>query len=155
MDNTHKEVRSLTRGLSILVMLNRFGSSTPTEIATRTKLNRTTVYRLLDTLIRLGFVSRNMSDERFELIRSELIARDEEERNFEVLFSLSRDIARRPQDAGRRIDRPLLTQALERIGGEPKLTFVCGSNPFVEGVTLLLLDLHLPPETIRTERFGG
>lgn len=68
MDNTHKEVRSLTRGLSILVMLNRFGSSTPTEIASRTKLNRTTVYRLLDTLMRLGFVSRNMSDERFELM---------------------------------------------------------------------------------------
>lgn len=67
-DSSHKEVRALSRGLNILVMLNRFGSSTPTEISARTRLNRTTVYRLLETLMNLGFVSRNMSDERFELM---------------------------------------------------------------------------------------
>jgi ferredoxin-NADP reductase len=89
------------------------------------------------------------------IFRDELIARDEVEGNFEVLFSLSRDAARRPQDAGRRIDGPLVKSALERVGAEPMLTFVCGSNPFVGAATSLLLDLHLPPETIRTERFGG
>ena len=57
-DSSHKEVRALSRGLNILVMLNRFGSSTPTEISARTRLNRTTVYRLLETLMNLGFVSR-------------------------------------------------------------------------------------------------
>jgi ferredoxin-NADP reductase len=88
------------------------------------------------------------------IFRDELIARDEVERNLDVLFSLSRDTARRPQDAGRRIDGPLIRSALERIGLEPKLTFVCGSNPFVEAATSHLVDL-LPPETIRTERFGG
>lgn len=89
------------------------------------------------------------------IFRDELLARDEAEANFDVLFSLSRDAARRPQDAGRRIDRPLLARALERVGAAPKLTFVCGSNPFVEAVASHLLDLRLPPETIRTERFGG
>ena len=32
--------------------------------------------------------------------------------------------------------------------------FVCGSNGFVEAATRLLLDTGLPPERIRTERFG-
>jgi ferredoxin-NADP reductase len=89
------------------------------------------------------------------IFRDELIARDEAEGNFDMLLSLSRDTPRRPQDAGHRIDAPLVRSALERVGTQPKLTFVCGSNPFVEAVTLHLLDLHLPPETIRTERFGG
>ena len=89
------------------------------------------------------------------VFRDELIARDEAERNFDVLFSLSRDSARRPQDVGRRIDRPFVRSAVERVGAEPKLTFVCGSNPFVEAATSHLVDLHLPPETIRTERSGA
>ncbi|XSC43410.1 hypothetical protein ACF1BQ_036370 [Bradyrhizobium sp. RDT10] len=89
------------------------------------------------------------------IYREELIARDAAELDFTLLFSLSRDVARRPQDAGRRIDAPLLTVALARLGTAPGLTFVCGSDGFVEAVTGRLLDLGLIPETIRTERFGG
>ena len=90
------------------------------------------------------------------IFREELIARDAAEADFTLLLSLSRDTARRPQDAGRRIDAPLLEATLARLGAVPRLTFVCGSNPFVEAVTGHLLDLdHLSPETIRTERFGG
>lgn len=89
------------------------------------------------------------------IYRDELIARDAAELDFTVLFSLSRDTARRSQDAGRRIDAPMLTVALARLGAPPRLTFVCGSDGFVETVTGHLLDLGLLPETIRTERFGG
>ena len=89
------------------------------------------------------------------IFREELIARDAAEANFTLLLSLSRDTARRPQDAGRRIDSRLLTVTLARFGAAPRLTFVCGSNAFVEAVTDHLLDLDLNPETIRTERFGG
>jgi ferredoxin-NADP reductase len=89
------------------------------------------------------------------IFREELIARDAAEANFTLLLSLSRDTARRPQDAGRRIDARLLTVTLARLGAAPRLTFVCGSNAFVEAVTGHLLDLDLNPETIRTERFGG
>jgi ferredoxin-NADP reductase len=32
---------------------------------------------------------------------------------------------------------------------------VCGSNAFVEAVTPHLLDHRIPPDSIRTERFGG
>jgi ferredoxin-NADP reductase len=89
------------------------------------------------------------------IFREELLARDAAESNFTLLLSLSRDTARRPQDAGRRIDPPLLTASLAKVGATPRLTFVCGSNSFVEAVTGHLLDLNLSPKTIRTERFGG
>ena len=87
--------------------------------------------------------------------REELIELDAADANFTLLLSLSRDAARRPQDAGRRIDLPLLKATLARLGAAPRLTFVCGSDGFVETVTGHLLDLGLIPETIRTERFGG
>jgi ferredoxin-NADP reductase len=89
------------------------------------------------------------------IFREELLARDATEPDFTLRLSLSRDSARRPQDAGRRIDPHLLTASLADVGAVPRLTFVCGSNAFVEAVTGHLLDLNLSPETIRTERFGG
>jgi ferredoxin-NADP reductase len=89
------------------------------------------------------------------ICREELIARDRAEANFTLLLSLSRDTARRSQDVGRRIDVPLLTITLASLGATPRLTFVCGSNRFVETVTGYLLDLGMDPKTIRTERFGG
>jgi ferredoxin-NADP reductase len=89
------------------------------------------------------------------IFREELIARDAAETEFTLLLSLSRDSARRPQDAGRRIDASLLEATLARFDAAPRLTFVCGSNAFVEAMAGELLDLDLSPETIRTERFGG
>jgi ferredoxin-NADP reductase len=89
------------------------------------------------------------------IFREELIARDAAEADFTLLLSLSRDTARRPQDAGRRIDAPLLKVTLARLGAAPRLTFVCGSDAFVEAIGGHLLDLDLIPATIRTERFGG
>ncbi|MCA6117348.1 oxidoreductase [Bradyrhizobium sp. WSM 1738] len=89
------------------------------------------------------------------IFREELIELDAADANFTLLLSQSRDAAWRPQDAGRRIDLPLLKATLARLGAAPRLTFVCGSDRFVEAVTGHLLDLGLIPETIRTERFGG
>ena len=89
------------------------------------------------------------------IYREELIARDAAEADFTLLLSLSRDAAHRPQDFSRRIDGPLLEVTLARLRAVPRLTFVCGSNAFVEAVTGHLLDLGRSPETIRTERFGG
>ncbi|WP_207483015.1 FAD-binding oxidoreductase [Arenibaculum pallidiluteum] len=89
------------------------------------------------------------------IARDELLRRDEAEAGFDLVLALSRDRPRRPQDAGRRVDAAMLGDALARLGGPPRLTFVCGANPFVEAVTAPLLDLGLDPATIRTERFGG
>jgi ferredoxin-NADP reductase len=44
---------------------------------------------------------------------------------------------------------------LARLNAAPRLTFVCGSNAFVEAVAGHLLDLDFRPEIVRTERFGG
>ncbi len=63
---TYRYVRSLARGLKILADLNRVGRGIPSEIASATGIDRTTVYRLLDTLVHEGFVSRAATD-RFEL----------------------------------------------------------------------------------------
>ena len=38
--------------------------------------------------------------------------------------------------------------------GDAGLAFICGSNPFVEAASMLLLDLGVPAGRIRTERFG-
>ena len=54
-----------------------------------------------------------------------------------------------------RVRRGRIDAAL--VGGEAfdsGLAFVCGSNPFVEAATGLLLGAGYAPATIRTERFG-
>ncbi|MGA0598687.1 FAD-binding oxidoreductase [Enterovirga sp. CN4-39] len=89
------------------------------------------------------------------ICREELLARDAAEAGFDLFLALSMDAPRRPQDTGRRIDASLLETALTRLGARPHLTFVCGSNPFVEAAAGYLLDLGVGAEIIRTERFGG
>ncbi len=49
-----------------------------------------------------------------------------------------------------RIDLPLVAEAVST----PGVAFVCGSNGFVETAGQLLLAAGVPPERIRTERFG-
>jgi ferredoxin-NADP reductase len=49
-----------------------------------------------------------------------------------------------------RIDAALIAEAAFGSG----ITFVCGSNGFVEAATRLLMDAGLDPGAIRTERFG-
>lgn len=52
----HREVRSLSRGLAILAELSAGGTSSVQTLARKTGLNRTTCYRLLETLQREGYV---------------------------------------------------------------------------------------------------
>ena len=79
------------------------------------------------------------------IFREELIALEGARSDFTLLLSLSRDTARRPHDVGRRVDASLLEVALARLGAAPRLTFVCGSNAFVETVTGHLVDLESEP----------
>jgi IclR family mhp operon transcriptional activator len=58
-------VRSLERGLSLLVAMNRRKLPSVVELARDTRLPRPTVYRLLETLSRAGFVSRSSPADRF------------------------------------------------------------------------------------------
>jgi IclR family transcriptional regulator, mhp operon transcriptional activator len=54
---THRPVRALSRGLALIGELNASGPSTAQQLASRTGLNRTTCYRLLETLRQAGFVA--------------------------------------------------------------------------------------------------
>ena len=60
-------VRGLTRGLDLLKALNsqEGGRSTLAQLAQVTGLHRTTVRRLLETLIAEGYVRRSASDDRY------------------------------------------------------------------------------------------
>lgn len=53
----------------------------------------------------------------------------------------------------RRIDPPMLTDALAELGPNP-LAYLCGPTLLVESVANALVELGIPPARIRTERFG-
>ena len=54
---THRPVRSLSRGLALIRELNMNGPANVLRLAEQTRLNRTTCYRLLQTLQQDGFVT--------------------------------------------------------------------------------------------------
>jgi IclR family transcriptional regulator, mhp operon transcriptional activator len=62
-------VRALERGLAVLAAMNRHKVASVVELARETRLPRPTVYRLLETLGRAGFVSRSGAADRFCLGR--------------------------------------------------------------------------------------
>jgi ferredoxin-NADP reductase len=70
-----------------------------------------------------------------------------------VLHTLTRAQPPGWRGYSRRIDRPLLEEVLSAIAGMPQ-TYVCGPTPFVEAVADSLVALGVPPELVRTERFG-
>ncbi len=53
----------------------------------------------------------------------------------------------------RRIDGPMIGEALDRLGPGAE-AFICGPTLLVEAAAEALVGLGLPPERIRTERFG-
>jgi ferredoxin-NADP reductase len=89
----------------------------------------------------------------------EIIYRDELDRlagggdGFEVYHTLTRR-----QPAGwtgydRRIDEPMLSEVLTPLGASTR-AYACGPTALVETVANALVRLGLPPDRIRTERFG-
>ncbi len=62
-------VRSLERGLAVLAAMNRRKLPSVVELARDTQLPRPTVYRLLETLSRAGFVTRSSPHDRYCLTR--------------------------------------------------------------------------------------
>ncbi|MEC7761829.1 MAG: helix-turn-helix domain-containing protein [Pseudomonadota bacterium] len=67
---TYRHVRALERGLEVLEALNRLGTCSVADITLETGIHRTTVHRLLSTLISGGYVSQSTSDDRFFLTRN-------------------------------------------------------------------------------------
>lgn len=63
----HRNVRALSRGLVLIGELNASGPSNVVQLAKRTGLNRTTCYRLLDTLREGGYVTFDETNALFGL----------------------------------------------------------------------------------------
>lgn len=60
-------VRSLERGLALLVALNRQPLASVCDLAADTRLPRPTVYRLLDTMCKAGFVGLDSATDKYRL----------------------------------------------------------------------------------------
>jgi len=88
------------------------------------------------------------------LYRDELLELAQLENGFTLVLTLTRDATRRSGDYSRRIDAPMVKEALKHLPSPPKHVFICGSNPFVNAAADAALAAGLPPPAIRTERYG-
>ena len=70
-------------------------------------------------------------------------------------FALSRGAPIRSEDYPRRIDPAMLADVLALLPAPPTMSFICGSNGFVNTAADALVALGVPPDTVRTERYGG
>jgi ferredoxin-NADP reductase len=98
----------------------------------------------------LLYSSRSLED---VIYREELDAMAHRDPQLGVLNTLTR---RQPQGwtgYRRRVDKTLLAEASFPLEQYPKI-FVCGSTPFVEEVSRLLVEIGHDPRAIKTERFG-
>jgi len=99
---------------------------------------------------RLVFSSRTYDE---VIYREELdrlaAARD----GFEVVHTLTRGQPPGWTGFSRRIDEAMLADALEPLGAATR-AYACGPTALVEVVANALVRLGLPPDRIRTERFG-
>jgi IclR family transcriptional regulator, mhp operon transcriptional activator len=66
---TYQGVRSLGRGLKILETLSKLGWAKPAAVADSSDLDRSSTYRLMNTLLELGYVVRRSEDGAFALTR--------------------------------------------------------------------------------------
>jgi ferredoxin-NADP reductase len=87
------------------------------------------------------------------IYRDELAALDSGDAGLRVIQTLTR--SQPPGWAGydRRIDRPMLAEALAAAGAAP-LAYICGPTLLVEAAANGLVELGVPPAKVRTERFG-
>ena len=106
-------VRGLTRGLDLLKALNsqEGGRSTLAQLAEVTGLHRTTVRRLLETLIAEGYVRRSASDDRYCLALN--------------VRSLAEAIAHKADALARRFE----DQAIEQMVRDAKAALRRGTEP--------------------------
>lgn len=73
--------------------------------------------------------------------------------SFTLLLTFTRQAPAGWAGYQRRLDAPLLTEVLSRFPTPPQC-FICGPNGLVEAAATGLVARGVPPENIRTERFG-
>ena len=87
------------------------------------------------------------------IYQEELESRANAEPQLRVLHTLTRTQPAGWRGLARRVDGPMLAEAMATLAGVP-LCYVCGPEAFVEAVADGLVAQGAPPERVRTERFG-
>jgi ferredoxin-NADP reductase len=85
----------------------------------------------------------------------ELLRQADHDPQLHLRFAITREPAPRACDYERRIDAGMLAHLLAAWGHAPSLTFICGSNAFVNAASAAAVAAGVPAAQIRTERFGG
>ncbi|CAN5369274.1 FAD-binding oxidoreductase [soil metagenome] len=84
-----------------------------------------------------------------------LIDLERRDAGFCLTLVTTREQRRREHDLEHRLDAASLAGILTRWGCLPALSYVCGSNGFVETVASALVEAGVPALHIRTERYGS
>jgi ferredoxin-NADP reductase len=87
------------------------------------------------------------------IYRDELASLTTNDTGLRVLQTLTRSQPSGWTGYDRRIDRPMLTEAIAAAGPQP-LVYICGPTLLVEAAANALVELGVPPAQVRTERFG-
>ncbi len=87
------------------------------------------------------------------IYREELAGLDDADDRLRVISTLTREQPADWTGYDRRIDRPMLSEAIAAAGSQP-LVYICGPTLLVEAAANLLVELGVPPARVRTERFG-
>jgi ferredoxin-NADP reductase len=98
----------------------------------------------------LLYSSRTFDD---VIYREELTALAAADPGLRVIQTLTRSQPPGWTGYDRRIDRPMLNEALTAAGASP-LVYICGPTLLVEAAANGLVELGVPPARVRTERFG-
>ncbi len=99
---------------------------------------------------RLLFSSRHFEEIIYREELDELVSNAD---GLEVFHTLTRSQPAGWSGFARRIDERMLAEVLEPLGVSAR-AFLCGPTPLVETAANALLRVGLPPDRVRTERFG-
>lgn len=99
---------------------------------------------------RLLYSSRTPED---VIYKSELDQLAHGDRELEVAFTFTRQVPPGWTGYRRRIDAAMLSEVMGSLGHSAR-TYVCGPTLLVEAVANALVQGGIPPQRIRTERFG-
>ena len=100
--------------------------------------------------VRLLYSSRTFED---IIYRQELDQLRQDHGGLKVFHTLTREQPASWEGYGRRIDMRMLGEVAMPLGKELK-AYICGPTALVEGVANGLVALGIPPDHVRTERFG-
>jgi ferredoxin-NADP reductase len=87
------------------------------------------------------------------IYRDELASLAADDAGLRVIQTLTRSQPPGWTGYDRRIDRPMLAEAIAVAGAQP-LVYICGPTLLVESAANALVELGVPPAQVRTERFG-